>query len=117
MRSVVTASTNCLGRQATDSAREPEQLGSGVTVKGRHTAYLVGFHAPATDRDFYPLLVLDAVPTGAKGPNAWASWNAPPAEHAVARLVNAGLASAVSGPLPTRNRLYTISMTATDDAP
>jgi len=108
------------------ATREPEQLGErSVTVrKEGTTAYLkVGFHAPAAaDRDFYPLLVLDAVLTGAKGLNAWASFRMPPPQRSTRlyrALVNAGLASAVSGALlPTEEPyLYTISMTATDGTP
>ncbi len=85
------------------------------------TAYLkVGFHAPGvTHRDFLPLLVLDAVLTGAKGVNLWASFRTPPPQRSARlyqALVNSGLASAVSGAmLPTEEPfLYTISVTATD---
>jgi zinc protease len=83
------------------------------------TAYLkVGFHAPAAnDRDFFPLLVLDAILTGAKGLNLWASFRTPPPQRSARlyqALVNAGLASAVNGGLvPTAEPfLYTISATA-----
>jgi zinc protease len=106
--------------------REPEQLGERrVTVaKEGTTAYLkLGYHAPAIgESDFFPLLVLDAVLSGAKGVNLWASFRTPPAQRSTRlyqRLVNKGLASSVNGGLvPTQDPfLYTISMTATDGTP
>ena len=39
-------------------------------------------------RDFFPLLVLDAVLTGAKGVNLWASFRTPPPQRS-ARLYQA----------------------------
>jgi zinc protease len=102
---------------------EPEQLGERrVTIsKEGTTAYLkVGFHAPeAKHRDFLPLLVLDAVLSGAKGVNLWASFRTAPPQRSARlyqALVNGGLASAVSGGLlPTQEPfLYAISVTATD---
>ena len=102
---------------------EPEQLGERrMTIsKEGTTAYLkIGFHAPeATHRDFMPLLVLDAVLSGAKGVNLWASFRTAPPQRSARlyqALVNSGLASAVSGGLlPTQEPfLYTISVTATD---
>lgn len=106
--------------------REPEQLGERrITVsKEGTTAYLkLAYHAPAaTERDFFPLLVLDAVLTGAKGVSLWASFRTPPPQRSARlyqALVNTGLASAVSGGLvPTQEPfLYTISLTATGAAP
>jgi zinc protease len=76
------------------------------------------FHAPAaTDEDFFPLLVLDAALTGAKGVNLWSSFRgAPPQRKArlYTALVEGRLASMVSGALlPTRAPfLYTLSFTA-----
>jgi zinc protease len=102
---------------------EPEQLGERRTTitKEGTTAYLrVGFHSPAIDdQDFWPLLVLDAVLSGAKGVNLWASFRTAPPQRSARlyhALVNSGLASAVSGALlPTAEPfLYTISVTATD---
>jgi zinc protease len=106
--------------------REPEQLGERrfTIVRAGTTAYLkLGFHAPAaTDADFFPLLVLDAVLTGAKGINLWASFRTAPPQRSARlyhALVNTGLASAVSGGLvPTQQPfLYTISLTATEGTP
>ncbi len=106
--------------------REPEQLGERrvVVAKEGTTAYLkLGYHAPAvSDADFFPLLVLDAVLSGAKGVNLWASFRTPPPQRSTRlyqRLVNKGLASAVNGGLvPTQDPfLYTISITATDGTP
>jgi zinc protease len=105
------------------STVEPEQLGERrVTIaKEGTTAYLkVAFHAPGvTHHDFFPLLVLDSVLTGAKGLNLWASFRTAPAQRSARlyqALVNSGLASAVNGALlPTAEPfLYTISATATD---
>ena len=102
---------------------EPPQLGErrlAISKEGT-TAYLkIGHRAPAaTDQDFFALLVLDAVLTGAKGVNLWASFRTPPPQRSARlyqALVNTGLASAVSGGVvPTQDPfLYTISLTATD---
>jgi zinc protease len=106
--------------------REPEQLGERrLTVsKEGTTAYLkIAYHAPsATEADFFPLLVLDAVLSGAKGVSLWASFRTPPPQRSARlyqALVNTGLASAVSGGLvPTQDPfLYTISLTATEASP
>jgi len=102
---------------------EPQQLGErrlAISKEGT-TAYLkIGHRAPAaTDKDFFALLVLDAVLTGAKGLNLWASFRTPPPQRSARlyqALVNTGLASAVSGGVvPTQDPfLYMISLTATD---
>ena len=106
--------------------REPEQLGERrfTISKEGTTAYVkFGFHAPAvTEPDFFPLLLLDAVLTGAKGVNLWASFRTPPPQRSARlyqALVNTGLASSVSGGfVPTKEPfLYTISMTATEGTP
>jgi zinc protease len=105
---------------------EPEQLGQRrVTIsKDGTTAYLkIAHHAPAvSDGQFFPLLVLDAVLTGAKGVNLWASFRTPPPQRSARlyqALVNTGLASGISGGIvPTQEPfLYTISATATDGTP
>ena len=102
---------------------EPQQLGERrLTIsKEGTTAYLkIGHRAPAaTDGAFFALLVLDAVLTGAKGMNLWASFRTPPPQRSARlyqALVNTGLASAVNGGVvPTQDPfLYTISLTATD---
>jgi len=103
--------------------REPEQLGERrVTVAREGTAaYLkVAYHAPAvTDPDFFPMLVLDAVLTGAKGLSLWASFRTPPPQRSARlyrALVDTGLASSVQGAmLPTRDPfLFTVSLTLND---
>jgi zinc protease len=105
------------------SSREPQQLGERrlVVSKEGTTAYLkIAHHAPAASgADFFAMLILDAVLTGAKGVNLWASFRNPPPQRSARlyqALVNAGLASAVSGGLvPTQDPfLHTISVTATD---
>jgi zinc protease len=102
---------------------EPQQLGERRLTVAREgtTAYLkVAYHAPAfTDPEFFALLVLDGILTGAKGLNLWASFRTPPPQRSARlyqALVNTGLASAASGGIvPTQDPfLYTISATATD---
>jgi zinc protease len=71
------------------------------------------------DADFFPLLALDAVLTGAKGVNLWASFRTPAPQRSARlyrALVDGGFASAVNGGLvPTQEPfLYTISVTATE---
>jgi zinc protease len=102
---------------------EPEQIGERrleIRKEGT-TAYLkVGFHAPGTSHPhFFPLLVLDAVLTGAKGVNLWSSFRIPPPQRRsrlYRALVDTGLASQVSGAmLPTAEPfLYTLSATVTE---
>jgi zinc protease len=102
---------------------EPPQLGERrVKIeKEGTTAYLkTAWRAPAlTDADFLPMLVLDAVLTGAKGLNIWCSFRgaAPQRKARLYRaLVETGLASSVSGALlPTEQPfLYGVSTTAND---
>jgi zinc protease len=102
---------------------EPEQTGERQLEirKEGTTAYVkAAFHAPGTrDPRFFPLLVLDAALTGAKGVNLWSSFRvAPPQRRSrlYRALVETGLASQVSGAiLPTAEPfLYTLSVTATE---
>jgi zinc protease len=102
---------------------EPAQTGERrLTIRREGTtAYVkVGYHAPAvTDPDFFPLLVLDAVLTGAKGLNLWSSFVTPPPQRSARlyrALVERGLASSVFGALlPTEQPfLYMVSVTARD---
>ena len=74
---------------------------------------------PSRDRRFFPLLMLDAVLTGAKGLNLWSSFRVAPPQRSARlyrALVDRGIASSVSGSLlPTEQPfLYTVSATATD---
>jgi zinc protease len=105
---------------------EPTQVGERrVTIsKPGTTAYLkVGYHAPAVgDADFFAMLAVDAVLTGAKGLNLWSSFRTPPPQRSARlyrALVDKGLASSVMGAiLPTQHPfLYTISLTATEGTP
>jgi zinc protease len=105
---------------------EPEQIGERrVLIRRRGTAayFKAVYHAPgATDADFLPLLVLDAVLTGAKGVNLWSSFRVAPPQRSARlyrALVDGGIASTVSGSVvPTAEPfLYTISATATDGTP
>jgi zinc protease len=102
---------------------EPEQSGERrVTIRKEGTAaYLkVAFHAPGiADPRFFPVLLLDAVLTGAKGINLWSSFRVPPPQRSARlyrALVERGVASSVSGALlPTEEPfLYSVSATATD---
>ena len=102
---------------------EPPQLGERRVSIEREgtTAYLkFGYHAPsATDPDFFPMLVLDAVLTGAKGLNLWSSFRvAPPQRRSrlYTALVERGLVSQVNGALlaTADPYLYTLSFTATE---
>ena len=105
---------------------EPQQIGERRVLLEREgtTAYLkFAWHAPAArDEDFFPMLVLDAALTGAKGLNIWSSFRgAPPQRRArlYTSLVEKGLASAVAGSLlPTREPfLYSIGFTAMEGVP
>ncbi len=102
---------------------EPAQIGERRVLLEREgtTAYLkFAWHAPAaTDADFFPMLVLDAALTGAKGLNLWSSFRGTPPQRRArlyTALVERGLASVVSGSLlPTREPfLYNVSLTATE---
>jgi zinc protease len=103
------------------SVVEPEQFGERRVEVSREgtTAYLkLAYHAPAVgDRDFFPMLVLDAILTGAKGINLWSSFRTPPPQRSARlyrALVERRLASSVgAGLLPTEHPfLYLISATA-----
>ncbi|HMD33389.1 MAG TPA: pitrilysin family protein [Vicinamibacterales bacterium] len=105
---------------------EPEQTGERrLTIrKPGTTAYLkVGYHAPSVaDAHFFPLAILDAVLTGAKGLNLWSSFRVPPPQRSARlyrALVERGLASSVGGALlPTEQPfLYMLSATATVGTP
>ncbi len=100
---------------------EPEQLGERRVAVSREgtTAYLkLAYHAPAVgDAEFFPMLVLDAILTGAKGINLWSSFRTPPPQRSARlyrALVERRLASSVgAGLLPTEHPfLYLVSATA-----
>jgi zinc protease len=104
-------------------ASEPAQIGERRVLLEREgtTAYLkFAWHAPAAEEaDFFPMLVLDAALTGAKGVNIWSSFRAAPPQRRArlyTSLVERGLASVVAGSLlPTREPfLYNVSLTASD---
>ena len=105
---------------------EPPQAGERRVLLERDgtTAYLkLAFPAPAaTSPEFFPMLVLDAALTGAKGVSLWnACRDAPPQRKArlYSALVERGLASSVSGSLlPTSDPfLFTVSLTAAAGVP
>ena len=89
-------------------AAEPNQIGERrVLIEREGTTGYVKFawHAPAaTDADFFPMLVLDAALTGAKGTNIWSSFRGAPPQRK-ARLYTALVATA-------EPFIYSISLTA-----
>ncbi len=105
---------------------EPEQSGERrVTIrKEGTTAYLkLAYHVPGVaSPEFGALLLLDAILTGAKGVNLWSSFRVPPPQRSARlyrALVDAGLASSVSGSFVATAEpfLYTLSATATAGTP
>ena len=111
------------GVVAPQRAPEPAQAAGRRVVVERpgSVAYLKIAHpAPAfTHDDFAPMLLLDAVLTGAKGLNLWCSFRALSSQRRsrlYRALVERSLASAVQGAcLPTRDAfLYYISITAAE---
>jgi zinc protease len=105
---------------------EPPQVGERRVLVEREgtTAYLkLAYPAPAaTSADFFPMLVLDAVLTGAKGVSLWCAFRETPPQRKArlySALVERGLASVVSGSLlPTADPfLFTISLTAAPGVP
>ena len=105
---------------------EPPQLGERRVRIEREgtTAYLkFAYHAPAArDPDFFPMVVLDAILTGAKGLNLWSSFRvAPPQRKSrlYTAVVEQGLATQVHGALLATADpfLYTLSFTATRGVP
>ena len=120
-RGVGPGARNVAGRPA-----EPPQTGERRVHLEREgtTAYLkIAYPAPAVaDADFFPMLVLDAVLTGAKGVNLWCAFRGHPPQRRARlymSLVERGLASAVAGAiLPTIDPfLYSLSFTVTDGVP
>ena len=100
---------------------EPAQIGERRVILEREgtTAYLkIAWHAPAIrEPDFFPMLVLDAALTGAKGTNLWSSFRGTPPQRKArlyTSLVEQGLASTVSGSLVATADpfLYSVSLTA-----
>ena len=105
--------------------QEPPQLGERRVIIERPgtTGYVkLAYHAPAAkDRDFFPMLVLDAILTGAKGLSLWGGSHGGPQRKSrlYTALVEEGLASVVSGALlPTVDPyLYTLAFTVADGVP
>ncbi len=102
---------------------EPGQQAERRVILRREgtTAYWkAAFHAPAFgDAGFFPLLVADAVLSGAAGLNLWSGGRVPRPQRSARlyrALVDRGLASAVSGALtPTAQPfLYGLSATVAD---
>ena len=105
-------------RVQTSEPRQTEERRVTVRREGS-TAYLkVAYHAPAVgDANFAPMLVLDALLTGANGLNLWASFRgAPPQRRSrlYRALVDTGLAAAVGGACVATEHpyLFMVSVTA-----
>jgi len=96
---------------------EPPQRGERrVTLEGEgNTAYFsVVFHAPAaTEPDFYPLVVLDSVLTGASGMTIFGGGGTNKSSRLYRALVDAELATQVSGSLIPTADPFVYSLTAT----
>ena len=98
---------------------EPEQNAERRVVLRREgtTAYWKAvYHAPAfSDEAFFPLLVADAVLNGAAGLNIWSQGGVSRPQRSARlyrRLVDGGLASAVSGALLPTEHPYLYSINA-----
>ena len=105
------------------ATEEPPQQGERrvhLRKPGTTAYWRAAFHAPRfDDPDFFPLLALDAVLTGASGLNIWSGGKVPTPQRRARlfrALVNRGLASSVGGFLaPTAEPfLYSISATVAD---
>jgi zinc protease len=105
------------------ATEEPPQEGERrvhLRKPGTTAYWRAAFHAPRfADPDFFPLLALDAVLTGASGLNIWSGGKVPTPQRRARlyrALVNRGLASSVGGFLaPTADPfLYSISATVAD---
>ncbi len=86
--------------------------------KGEAVEYWkVAYHAPAfSDPDFFPLLVADAVLSGAAGLNIWSGGSVPRPQRSsrlYRALVNTGLVSSVGGALMPTADPFLYSVTAT----
>jgi zinc protease len=100
----------------------PQQAERRVTLRREGTAsyWRAAYHAPAfAADDFFPLLVADAVLSGAAGLNIWAGGRVARSQRSARlyrALVDRGLASGVGGTLaPTAEPfLYTIAATVAD---
>lgn len=113
------------GVRAPARTEEPAQLGErrvSVERPGNVAYVKIAHHAPAfAHEDFAPMLVLDALLSGARGLNLWCSYKAIAAQRRsrlYRALVDRSLASAVQGALlPTRDAfLHYISITAAEGA-
>jgi len=96
---------------------EPPQRGERrVTLKGKgNTAYFTTvFHTPpATDPDFYPLVVLDTVLTGASGMTLFGGGGTNKSSRLYRALVDTELAADVSGSLVPTVDPFVYSLTST----
>jgi zinc protease len=105
------------------ATEEPPQEGERrlrLRKPGTTAYWRAAYHAPRfADPDFFPLLALDAVLTGASGLNIWSGGKVPTPQRRARlyrALVNGGLASSVGGFLaPTAEPfLYSISATVAE---
>jgi zinc protease len=107
-------------RSATEEPLQEGERRVHLRKPGTTAYWRAAFHAPRfADPDFFPLLALDAVLTGASGLNIWSGGKVPTPQRRARlyrALVNRGLASSVGGFLaPTAEPfLYSISATVAD---
>ena len=99
---------------------EPEQQAERrvhLRKPGTTAYWRAVFHAPRyASADFFPLLALDAVLSGASGLNIWSGGSVPTPQRSARlyrALVNAGLASSVGGFLAPTAEPYLYSISAT----
>lgn len=102
------------------ATEEPSQEGERrvhLRKPGTTAYWRAAFHAPRyTDPDFFPLLVVDAVLTGASGLNIWSGGRVPTPQRRARlyrALVNRGLASSVGGFLAPTAEPFLFSLSAT----
>jgi zinc protease len=107
-------------RSATEEPLQEGERRVHLRKPGTTAYWRAAFHAPRfADPDFFPLLALDAVLTGASGLNIWSGGKVPTPQRRARlyrALVNRGLASSVGGFLaPTADPfLYSISATVAE---
>jgi zinc protease len=102
------------------TTEEPPQEGERrvrLRKPGTTAYWRAAYHAPRfTDPDYFPLLVVDAVLTGASGLNIWSGGRVPTPQRRARlyrALVNRGLASSVGGFLAPTAEPFLFSLSAT----
>ncbi len=103
----------------TTTTEPPQEAERRVHLRkpGTTAYWRAAFHAPRfADADFFPLLALDGILTGASGLNIWSGGSVPTPQRSARlyrTLVNGGLASSVGGFLAPTSEPYLYSISAT----